>query len=107
MIVQNKLERQCVPISERFLVVERKGSTRNKFTINPIDGRCALKVTDDVSNEDYDRLVEFAELMMKQEVPSITLRGRFDLYRDKWSIQLISELKDVKVSFKYEELKEL
>ncbi len=100
----NKLERTCVPISERFLIVERKGNTKNKFTINPIDGRCSLKVTDYVSDDAYDILHNMAKHIMNSEVPSITLRGRFKHYQDQWRIQLISELNDVKISFSEDDL---
>jgi len=67
--------KSCLPIEERVLEVFENDSTRSKFNINPVTGKCTLKIGMFTKSKDRERLVSFAEAMMKLDLPPYGHRG--------------------------------
>lgn len=73
-------------------------SRTNKFTVNSNTGRITVKISDQTSVEERDKLITFAGTLKEQNWPSVTMRGRirFDHSISKYGCQFISESEKIK-----------
>lgn len=74
--VQNRV---CCDISERYLEVCNTDSITTKLTVNGATGRFTLKVNKNCTQKVIDeKILLVRQLMMKEDLPAITLRGKID-----------------------------
>lgn len=95
-------DRKCVPVEERFLQVVTVDSNKNKFTINPVDGRCTLKFSNKTTEMSKQKILSFVDSFWKDEFPPVTLRGEICYVNGIYVLRLQSESKKFSVTVKSE-----
>lgn len=87
------------PADTMYLEVLVLNTSTPKLTVNKSTGRITLKVSDKSSEHIKGKLIELAEkVMMRGDLPSVTLRGMIKYHESKFEVQLLSESKKFKIS---------
>lgn len=81
-------KRVCCPINERKLEVMGTTGSYSKLTINPCSGRVSLKISNKASSDIVEKLMAFARIVMIEEFPPFTCRGKFEYIKDNDSFRL-------------------
>ncbi len=101
-LIEVKGKNAC-PIIQRYLEILIVESSSSKLTINPVDGRCTLKISDKASLNVRTHCIKLAEELMEVELPPITLRGKIDYHNKGFQCNLLSESKKNKHFVRIEE----
>jgi hypothetical protein len=85
----------CCPIEDRKLEVVEKPNKWNRFTINPVTGRCSFKFvpgTDVMAR--LAMLIVISDIMRDDEMQPFTFRGQFKFTKRHVTIVLQTESKE-------------
>lgn len=82
--------RTTCALVDRYLEILDVDSSSSKLTINPVDGRCTLKVSQKVTEEVKLQYIKLARLLMSNELPPITLRGKIKYHNSGYECSLSS-----------------
>jgi hypothetical protein len=101
-LVEIKGKSSC-PLAERYLEVIDVESSASKLTLNPVDGRCTLKVSNKASPKVKEQLIKLANKLLLEDIPPLTVRGQVKYYNGGYECQLLSESRKVKHFIRIEE----
>ena len=106
LLVLNQLvesmNKKTVPISERFLEIEKAEGSTHRLTVAPQTGRMTLKISEGASNIIKKELIAFSNDYIRNDesLAPVTYRGKVTFHNGKYCCYLSSESK--KFSKKYE-----
>lgn len=77
-IMEEKNNRECCSVEDRFIEVVETASSSSKLTINPVTGRITLKISNKSSDTVKKELREFInnKVVGLKDLPNVALRGR-------------------------------